>query len=121
MRLPTKPGPLPTTTPTFFRRLAIARAVAIVSRDVWRPPYDLKQPHHVRRAKKMKTDHTGGALGDASELVNTQRRSVRSENAAWFHDRIELLEHRSLELHVFEDGFNHEVCRLKARKVELGV
>ena len=57
----------------------------------------------------MRTDHILWTLGKCCNLVHIKRRSVRSQNGAGFHDRIELREYLFLDRHVFEYRLNHDI------------
>ena len=109
MRLPMKPNALADSTEVLRSVLPSLNAVAIVCGERVLAAHDLEQRHDVGGNEEVQTDELVGPLGHRRHLVDVERRGVRGENRFGFHDRVELREDVLLDVHVFEDGFDHDV------------
>ncbi len=84
------------------------------------PPDDLEKPHDLRGAEEMQSHHVGGTVRHASQHVDVEVGSVRSEHGTGFEQRRELAEERLLYRHVLERRLDHQVGIGKRRKINGG-
>ena len=91
-----------------------------IVRSLCTPNY-LEQLHDVCRAEEVSADHILRTFGKARNLVQIQRRCVRSQNGSRFADAVEFLEYGFLDIHVLEYSLNHEVFMSQVFVTERGL
>ncbi len=70
---------------------------------------DFQQLHDVRRAEEVQTQNLSRTLGRGSDFVDIQIGGVGGQNRGRLNRLVQLGEDLLLQIHVFIDGFNHQV------------
>ena len=110
MRLPTNPGPLPTTTPTLPSVLAKReRGRQHVGADVASPRTISSSRITFAGLKKCRPTTAAGREVADGDRVDVERGRVGGEDASGLRDAIELAKHLLLQRHVLEHGLDDEI------------
>ena len=119
IRLPTKPGQLPTTTPTLPSRLASAMAVAMTAGLVAVPRTISSSRITLAGLKKCRPMTSDGPRRRRGNRVDVDRRGVGRQDAAGPGHRVELAKHLLLQREVLEHRLDDQVHLVEARRVQL--
>ena len=116
MRLTTKPGTSP-------QRIAVLRICCAKLAAAWTVSSrgllaldHLDQPHHRRGVEEVEAADLVRAARGLAHLGDRQRRGVRGEDRVAGRDRVELGEHRLLDLHPLGHGLDRRSRRRRSRR-----
>ena len=72
-------------------------------------PHDLDQGHAMDRVEEVHPPEPPGALQRRGHLADRQRRGIRRDHGFGPDGRLDLPEHRPLDVHAFDHGFHDQV------------